>query len=175
GDWYSGAPNEQGVPAATMRDGTPRGYAFLRVSGNQYTIDYKVAGEPASYQIKLFHPKVVARGRRTSAGIFANFFMGHKSNRVEYRIDGGEWQPMDYTEAPDPDYLWQAYQWDTSDTLMPGWRPSNPVNSTHLWRGDIPTNLSAGEHSIEIHATDMFGRTFTQQSSYRLADPVSIP
>jgi Predicted phosphohydrolases len=172
GDWYSGELNEQGVPVSTMRDGTPKGYAFLRISGNRYMIDYKVAGEPDSVQIKLFHPKVVAQGRGTQAGIFANFFMGHEGNTVEYRIDGGEWRPMTYTEMPDPDFMWQLYKWDTTNELMPGRRPSNAVNSTHLWRGNIPANLPVGEHRIEVRATDMFGRTFTQQSTYRLAEPV---
>jgi len=175
GDWYSGALNEQGVPVSTMRDGTPKGYAFLNIKGNQYTIDYKVAGQPEDTQIKLFHPKVVAKGRRTQAGIFANFFMGHEGNTVEYRIGDGDWRPMVYTEAPDPDFLSQLYRWDTSDELLPGRRPSNAVNSTHLWRGNIPTNLPVGEHRIVVRATDMFGQTFTQESSYTLAEPVVVP
>ncbi len=174
GDWYSGEYNHQGVPASTMRDGTPKGYAFLRINGNRYTIDYQVAGEPTDFQINLFHPKIVAQGRGTSAGIFANFFMGHEGNKVEYRVDGGDWKPMAYTDAPDPHFVGLLYRWDTTDTLMPGRRPSNPVSSTHLWRGNIPTNLPVGEHRIEVRATDMFGRTFTQQSTYRLAEAAAV-
>lgn len=175
GDWYSGELNGQGIPASTMRDGTPKGYAFLRIQGNQYAIDYQVAGAPKDFQIKLFHPQVVAKGRGTQAGIFANFFMGHEGNTVEYRIDDGDWRPMVYTEAPDPDFLRQLYHWDTTDELMPGRRPSNAVNSTHLWRGSIPTNLPVGEHRIVVRGTDMFGRTFTQESAYTLAEPVAVP
>jgi hypothetical protein len=152
-----------------MRDGTPKGYAFLNVNGNRYTIDYKVAGEPSDYQIRLFHPKVVAQGRRTQAGVFANFFMGHEGNTVEYRINGGNWQPMTYVEMPDPDFVWQLYQWDTTEELMPGRRPSNAVDSKHLWRGSIPTDMAVGEYRIDVRATDMFGRTFTHHGSYRLA------
>jgi hypothetical protein len=29
GSWYTGKLNEQGVPVSTMRDGTPKGYAFI--------------------------------------------------------------------------------------------------------------------------------------------------
>ncbi len=174
GDWYSGEANELGVPTSTMRDGTPKGYAFLNISGNQYTIDYKVAGESKDFQLKLFHPKVVAHGRGTQSGIFANFFMGHEGNTVEYRVDAGEWTPMIYIEIPDPDFVYQLYRWDTTDELMPGRRPSNAVSSTHLWRGNIPANLSVGEHAIEVRATDMFGRTYTQKSAYRLAEAKPI-
>ncbi len=174
GDWYSGELNEQGVPVSTMRDGTPKGYAFLNIRGNQYTIDYKVAGQPEELQIQLFHPQVVAQGRGTQAGIFANFFMGHEGNTVEYRIDEGKWRPMNYLETPDPEFVRLLYRWDTAEELMPGRRPSNAVNSTHVWRGNIPTNLPVGSHQIEVRATDMFGRTFTQQGTYRLENPVSI-
>lgn len=174
GDWYSGELDKNGVPASTMRDGTPRGYAYLNISGNQYTIDYQVAGEDKDYQVKIFNPNVVAKGRGTQAAIYANFFMGKKGDVVEYRIDGGKWESMIYIEAPDPSFVESLYRWDTLEELVPGRRPSNAVNSTHLWRGRIPTNLELGDHQIEIRATDMFGRTFTQKSSYKLEMPKDI-
>src|SRR5690606_15650319 len=152
--WYSGEINDSGVPASTMRDGTPKGYAFLNITGNQYTIDYKVAGETKDYQIEIFNPKVVAKGRGTQAAIFAIFFMGTKGDNVEYRIDGGEWVAMNYVEAVDPSFVESLYRWDTIEELVPGRRPSNAVNSTHLWQGRIPTDLSLGDHQIEVRATD---------------------
>src|SRR5690606_32706445 len=145
GDWYSGELNGQGVPPSTMRDGTPKGYAFLNISDNQYTIDYKVAGASKDFQIKLFHPKVVAQGRGTSSGIYANFFMGTKDDKVGCRIEGGAWHARHYIEAPDPAFVELLYRRDAADELMPGRRPSNSVNSTHLWRGNIRTDLPVGE------------------------------
>src|SRR5690606_25953657 len=118
GDWYSGEIDKLGVPASTMRDGTPRGYAFLNIKDNQYTIDYKVAGEPKEYQIEIFNPKVVAKGRGTQAVISANFFMGTKGNKVEYRIDEGNWKAMDYVEAPAPSFVESLYRWDTMEELV---------------------------------------------------------
>ena len=174
GDWYSGEFTAAGVPDSTMRDGTPRGYAFLHIKGNKYTIDYKVAEKPKEFQIKLFHPKVVAAGRGTSAGIFANFFMGYKTDKVEYRVGNGEWRQMTYTEQVDPSYVWSLYKWDISDILLTGRRPSNAVNSTHLWRGAIPADLSLGEHTIEVRATDMFGRTFSQTGSLRVEPKAEV-
>ena len=76
GDWYSGKLDEKGIPISVMRDGTPKGYAFIHFNGNKYTVDYKVAGKPENYQMKVFAPKVVAKGKRTKSGVFANFFMG---------------------------------------------------------------------------------------------------
>lgn len=168
GDWYSGQLDPNGVPLSTMRDGTPKGYAFINFSGNQYTVDYKVAGQPEDYQMEIFAPKVVEKDKRTSANIYVNFFMGSKHDTVLYRIDGGEWQKMIYQETFDPSYWLTVSEWDVTNVLMEGRRPSNPIASTHLWRGRITTNLPAGEHVIEVKATDMFGRTFIQKKSYRV-------
>jgi len=174
GDWYSGELNEQGVPVSTMRDGTPKGYAFIHFKGNEYVIDYKVVGKPAAYQVALYAPKVVA-SKRTSAMMYANFFMGKKGDKVEYRIDKNEWKKMDYTENADPAFMASLFKWDFAETLMPGRRPSNPENSTHLWSMKFPNNLAVGEHTVEVRATDMFGRTFAELKNFRVQNPVAIP
>lgn len=173
GDWYSGKLNAEGIPVSTMRDGTPKGYALLHVAENSYSIDYKVVGKPLDYQIGIYNPNVVANNRGTSSGIFANFFMGDKDDLVEYRIDNGDWRAMTWVEAPDPSFMADVMEWDFMEKLEPGRRPSNPVNSTHLWRGSIPTNLSVGTHTITVRAKDMFGRTHTATSEYRIAEPVT--
>lgn len=171
GDWYSGTLDQDGVPFSTMRDGTPKGYAFLTFKGNQYTFDYKVAGEPRDYRMHIFTPKVVPHNERTSAGIFVNFFQGSQEDSLMCRVDNGEWQGMVMVEDYDPSYLHELHEWDFAEELMPGSRPSNPVQCKHLWRASIPTDLETGEHTIEVKATDMFGRTFTQKSTYRIAAP----
>jgi hypothetical protein len=76
---------------------------------------------------------------------------------------------MSYFEAPDPSYVTLWNRWNITEELIPGRRPSNPVNSTHLWQGTIPAKkLEVGEHTIEVRATDMFGRTFTEKSIFRV-------
>lgn len=168
GDWYSGELNEQGVPASTMRDGTPKGYAFLNIKGNQYSIDYKVAGKPDAYQIELSIPNVVEKDRNSSAGIYANFFMGTKGDKVEYSIDGGEWKPMEYMEAADPAYLSVLHKFDHTEKLLNGKRPSHAEQSTHLWWVKIPFKLSTGKHEVKVRATDRYGKTYEQQGSYTI-------
>ncbi|WP_114751192.1 calcineurin-like phosphoesterase C-terminal domain-containing protein [Pleomorphovibrio marinus] len=172
GDWYSGKLDDDGLPVSTMRDGTPKGYTLLAVDGTNYELSYRVLGQPKDHQMHIFHPKVVANNRGTQAGIFVNFYMGHQDDKVEYRVGNGEWKEMTWVEAPDPQFSAEVMEWDTAENLMPGRRPSNPVNSAHLWRGSIPTNLGEGLHSIEVRATDMFGRTYQSSSEYRLSAPL---
>ncbi|TDO03864.1 calcineurin-like phosphoesterase C-terminal domain-containing protein [Sunxiuqinia elliptica] len=169
GDWYSGRLNENGVPYSTMRDGTPKGYAYLNFDNNQYRINYKVAGRSDDYQFEIYAPKVVEQNKRTSAGIFANFFMGSERDSVFYRVDDGPWVQMHRVNDSDPSYLHVLHEYDFTEELLDGRRPSNAVDCTHLWRGRIPTDLEVGEHTIEIKATDLMGQTHTQTSTYRIA------
>lgn len=168
GDWYSGEYNNDGAPDATMRDGTPKGYAILNIKGNKFDVDYRVAGKPKDYQMKIYNPKVVPNLKRTSASIYVNFFIGSQNDLIEYRIDNGKWKKMILADAADPSYLHILHKWDFTDELMPGKRPSVPVNCTHLWKGSIDTTLPLGTHQIEVRATDMFGKTHYGTSSYRI-------
>ena len=170
GDWYKGVLNDKGIPVSTMRDGTPKGYAFIDFTGNEYNIRYKVVDYPEDYQMEIFAPKVIKRNQGTSAGIFVNFFMGASDNEVRFRVDDGQWAPMIFVQDYDPTYMVDLYRWDTSDQLLDGRRPSNPQRSTHLWRANIPTRLDAGEHTIEIEATDMFGNKHRATQTYRIED-----
>lgn len=170
GDWYSGKLNDNNLPDATMRDGTPQGYAYLNIKGNQYSVEYKVAGREPEYQMNITAPKVVPYKGRTSSPVVVNFFMGSPNDKVEYRIGNGNWQKMTYVETADPAYIAKLFEWDYTDTLLPGRRPSNAVISTHLWQGAIKVDLEPGEHVIEVRATDRYGKQHTGKRSYRILE-----
>lgn len=172
GDWYSGKLDANGIPISTMRDGTPKGYAYIHFKGNSYQVKYKVAGKDADYQMAIFNPKVVAKDKGTQAGIYANFFMGSENDTLEYRIDKGPWKPMKYVLEQDPTYEAMVYEWDLNEGLMPGRRSSNAIDCKHLWKARINTKLEVGEHQIEIRATDMYGNIHTGKSSYRIDTPI---
>lgn len=174
GDWYSGSLNHQGVPDATMRDGTPRGYAFLHIDGNQYKLAYKVAGASADFQIRLHHPTVVPQGKSSRYAVFANFFMGHEKSEVEYRFDGGDWKKMNFYRGADPFYVANLHPWDNSGKQMAGRRPTDAVISTHLWRISIPNTLPVGKHEIEVRAKDDFGNVFFNKSIIAVEEPLIL-
>lgn len=168
GDWYSGKLDEKGIPISVMRDGTPKGYAFIHFAGNKYAVDYKVAGKPEDYQMKVFAPKVVPHGKRTKSGLFVNFFMGSKNDKINYRVDGGEWMPMEYVREDDPSYVELVFEWELAEQLMPGRRSSDPEECTHLWRGKIISDLPVGTHTIEVEAIDMFGKKHKSTTTYKI-------
>lgn len=175
GDWYSGELNSDNVPFATMRDGTEKGYAFLTVEGNAYSIDYKVAGKENDYQIGVFAPKVVGYRKDTTFDVFANFFMGDENSKVEYHIGDGEWKTMEKIDSFDPSYYEAYRRWDTMEALVPGRRPSNPVTSSHLWKGAVTTELPIGTATLQIRATDLFGQVHTATKEIRIDPPKDLP
>lgn len=172
GNWYSGRVNEDGIIRSVMSDGTPSGYIYLNIDGNQYSADYKVAGKPADYQIGLHHRKILSTIWWDNRGfVYANFFMGAKDSKVECRVDNGAWKPMQHILEPDPAYLAELLHWDETEKMFKGRRPTEPANCTHLWRIHLPGDIGVGGHQIEVRATDMYGKTHVQKSTYRIEEP----
>lgn len=172
GDWYSGENNAQGVPVSTMRDGTPKGYLFLTFNGNQYSFDYRVAGQPETLKIGLYAPKAITKGQVGRNDLYANFFQGSKQDKLEYRIGQGAWKPMNRVEEADPGLLGVRYRYDSAEQPLAGTKPSAPIISTHLWRAKLGGDLPAGEHTIEVRALDQYGRTFTGTTVFKVVEPV---
>lgn len=171
GDFYSGLSDKNGTPISTMRDGTPKGYGFIHFKGNQYVIDYKVAGKDASEQMRITVPEKLTKNSDSIAEVYVNFYTGAKDNKVQYRIDNGDWKPMEQRFEFDPFYLAEVAEWKRiTDKTKKARRPSNPAKSTHLWKGILPSDLSPGTHAIEVKAVDVFGRSFSQRSSYTIVE-----
>lgn len=168
GDWYSGQLNEQGVPVSTMRDGTPKGYAILNVDGNAYSFDYKVAGAQNDYQIKIVAPKVILQEHARKYTIYANFFMGMEGDKVQYRINGQEWKDMNYVQKEDPAYQYTVLQFDNADTLIQARRPSTAIKSSHIWEVRLTNKIPVGQHTLEVRATDRYGKTHTEKTTLQI-------
>ena len=162
GDWYSGTRNEYGIPSSTMRDGTPKGYAILTIDNNSYSFEYKVAGKPKNYQMNIIVPSVLSEKYARLYKISVNFFMGKKGDKVQYRFGNDQWQNMTYVEQPDPAYQYELLKFDTAEKFIEGRRPSNAVNSTHLWEAKFPNKLPVGKHDLQVKAIDMYGKLHTQ-------------
>ena len=176
GAFWSGVPAHDGVPDATMADGTPRGFATLEVDAGG---DYRLAWHPTSFPegdpaltgaMALHAPRLLRRGAYPAWGVYANVFLGHAGTRVEYRVDADEWQPMQRVQAPDPRLLVENVRDDLADSLRALDRSPEAEASTHLWRGALPTGLDAGEHAVEVRAFDDHGAEHRARIVYRLVD-----
>ena len=178
GAFWSGVKDEAGIPDATMADGTPNGYATLRIEDGDYRLAWHPArlgqGDPARTRAMALHaPKVLRQGAYPAWGVYANVFMGTAGTRVEYRVGDGEWQPMRRVERPDPRLLAENVRDDEAAVLRGYDRSPEAEPSTHLWRGALPTDLAVGEYTLEVRAFDPWQGEQRARTTYRLqsADP----
>ena len=161
----------EGIPDSTMADGTPNGYAVLGLAGaGRYTLAWHNARDPDDRQIGLHAPRVLRRGAYPAWGVFANVFMGDADTRVEYRIDGGPWKPMRRVERADPRLLLENAADDLAPSLRGFDRSPEAVDSTHLWRGALATDLAVGEHRVEVRAFDRWQGEVMAATTYTLQE-----
>ncbi len=152
GDWWNGIIDQNLLPGAMMRDGSPQGYFVLRFDGSDYLYDYNVIHYDAPRQMSIH----VKEGQ-----LYANFFVGNERSTLRFRVNGGDWREMTKSVERDPLFMSIRERWDTSEEKFIGGRPSNPVDSHHLWKA--PLTISGSDCVIEVEATDMFGRTFVER------------
>ncbi|RNF86447.1 calcineurin-like phosphoesterase C-terminal domain-containing protein [Montanilutibacter psychrotolerans] len=174
GAFWSGAKDAQGIPAATMADGTPNGHARLQVgAAGDYALRWSPArvdaGDTAATPAMSLHaPRVLRRGAYPAWAVYANVYMGMHDSRVEYRIDGGQWRAMKRVEQPDPNLLAENRRDDEAIALRGYDRSPEASPSKHLWRGTLPTDLGAGMHRIDVRAFDRWQGEQHASTEYRL-------
>ncbi len=169
GAFWSGAKDAAGIPASTMADGTPNGYATMRVeSAGRYLLAWHPARDPDDAAIGLHAPKALRRGAWPAWDVYANVYMGRDGSKVEYRIDEGEWKSMSKVERPDPQLSAENAKDDAAERLRGYDRSPEAEPSPHLWRGALPTDLAAGEHRVEVRVFDEWRGELSAQTRYRL-------
>jgi hypothetical protein len=160
GVWWSGATDELGIPHTTMADGAPNGYSVITFDGVRYTVEFKAARRPWSYQMNVWAPQTVEQAELAGAAVVANVFNGSERSVVEMRVDAGRWIPMKQTPGEDPFYV-ELKKLEAGET-RPNGRTLPGVDKTpHLWTANLPAGLSPGAHTITVRETDMFGRVHT--------------
>jgi hypothetical protein len=174
GAFWSGIADAAGIPDATMADGTPNGHARLQVeAGGAYRLSWHPArpgtDDPATTDAMALHaPKVLRQSAYPAWGVYANVWMGEDDTRVEFRVDGGAWQPMQRVARADPRLLAENARDDAADALRGYDRSPEAEPSTHLWRGALPTRLPAGEHVVDVRAFDRWQGEQRASTRYRL-------
>jgi hypothetical protein len=160
GSWWQGAPNELGIPHATMRDGAPNGFSIFTFDGTGYSIEFRAAGSPVSHQMNVYLPEEVAFADAGTTLVTVNVFGGSSRSVVEARIGRGNWVPMEKVLKPDPKFA-EAVSRDAA--LQRPYRPlPAPMQSPHLWEVPLDRLFGGvaplpGSVRVQVRETDMFG------------------
>ena len=174
GAWWSGPFDERGVAVSDQRDGTPNGYHVLEVDSTDLTVRFKGAGKPADYQMRIMfdvaHHQLRADGVRDfkagdlldgrlsadelgAAAILVNLFDGGPRSEVAYRINDGEYRPLERVLREDP-YILEQY--NRHRAVKKSWVEATP--STHLFEADLDDDIAPGIHTVTVRAVDEFSR-----------------
>jgi hypothetical protein len=165
GAWWRGDPDERGIPHATMRCGGPNGYIIATFDGSDHRWRYKAASRPADYQMDIHAPDEVWSDRAESVPVYANVFGSSERSSVEWRVGGGDWQPMEYALEFDPRYV----------EIAATQRVPAPLPSNHLWKNALPGDLKPGSRLIEVRTTDVFGQSWQSGRVLRVLDAERRP
>ncbi|PJJ45848.1 calcineurin-like phosphoesterase family protein [Glutamicibacter mysorens] len=194
GQWYDGRVSENGYPTSIQRDGTPPGVLTLGIKNTDIVERFTATGQDPSKQMSLglntpeyrqwyeenldkergtvqplADPLAVSRqGLAQDTWLTTNFWMGSTGATVEVSIDGqdpvaavrtqqmaGE-RPLTGAEYSDPSAI--AEQFVHGGGLA--------EKTSHLWRMELPDDLSVGEHTATATATDVHGRSYTEQLEF---------
>ncbi len=63
---------------------------------------------------------------------------------------------------------WQGYKWTGIAGPFQDWMLT--TKSSHLWRAELPADLPAGIHTMEIATTDRYGRTFKTVKTFEIVE-----
>jgi hypothetical protein len=166
GSWFTGAPDERGIPHTVMKDGAPNGYGILHFDGTSYRHEYKASRKPADYQMNIYAPEEIP-GDYADVAVRANIFNGSERSVVEMRVGGGAWQPMEKVMELDPEVA--RINQEEKDKELPYRRLSGAAVSRHMWKAALPAGLPTGTYLIEVRTTDMFGQTYLDSQPIRVA------
>jgi hypothetical protein len=168
GSWWRGAPDEAGIPHATMRCGAPNGYAVVSFEGNRYRVRFKAARRPADHQLAIHAPAVVEAARSGETEVLVNFFAGSGRSRVEMRVGhGGPWLPLRLVRRRDPAYAATAAR-EAAERPPHGYGLPPAVISPHLFAGRLPDALAPGAVLLEVRAVDDFGQVHRGRRPLRI-------
>jgi hypothetical protein len=158
GSWWTGQPDELGIPHTTMRDGAPNGYTVLTFKDRGVNVDFKAARKPANYQMNIMAPDTVAAAGTNATPVYVNVFNGSEESNVELRLNNrGAWIKLTKVLEEDP-ALAAAVAQEPKVVSAPFRALSKPIKSPHLWRGTLPPGLPMGTHYICVQATDANGK-----------------
>ncbi len=106
GSWWRGAPDERGIPHTTMRDGAPNGYSIFSFDGHDYSIEFRAAGRPKTYQMNIYAPEEVGSDEAAETEVLVNVFAGSEKSTVEMKFgEDGDWVELEHVDIEDPAYV----------------------------------------------------------------------
>lgn len=196
GDWYNGRLLPAGYPTAVQRDGAQPGVLTLDIKNTKVTERFTVRGQDEAHQMALGLNTPAYRDwyaqniqKKGSAPIFrnalrvpqtdlgqtwltTNFFMGSTGSTVQVSVDGRDAVEATRTQQMQGEGQLVGVEYSdpaaVQEQLVHGGSVAD--RSMHLWRLNLPADLSVGMHTAEVTATDVHGRSYTETLKFEVTE-----
>jgi len=152
GSWWSGPFARDGLPISQSCDGTPSGWYILEIDRGEIDLQFIQARNGEPYRINLVEildgkksllDNVIQRDRLDASWFQINVFEGGPHTSVEVLLD--EKMRLNVSHVFDVD-LQTCDLFDQAGETLKSW--VRPVESTHLWHVDMPSDLPCGSHQL---------------------------
>jgi hypothetical protein len=168
GSWWEGAPDERGIPHATMSDGGPNGYSIVEFDGDKYKVTFRPASRPNNEQMNIWLPELIAHSDVSTSEVIVNIFAGSERSVVEMKVGAGQWVHMAAFSGRDP-YFVKLKQTESDPKPPSGLKLPGASTTNHLWKAPLAASLPRGTHAVEVRTTDMFGQSYIDRRIVRIA------
>ncbi|MFC7400954.1 calcineurin-like phosphoesterase C-terminal domain-containing protein [Citricoccus sp. GCM10030269] len=201
GQWYDGRVQSEGYPTAIQRDGTPPGVLTLDIDGTEITERFTATGRDDDDQMalglntpeyrewfetyqdqrgeapELENALAVTQDQLADTWLTTNFWMGSTGSTVEVAIDGGEPVEAERTQQMDGETPNIGAEFTDPVAVQEQFVHGGGLHdrTMHLWRLPLAEDLSAGEHTAEVTATDVHGREFTETLTFEVSEGSTEP
>ncbi len=161
GSWWSGPIDKNGVPTSTQIDGVPNGYFIFEFKGNKFVHHFHPAGNSAE-QMRIEFPE--EKINTENMEIIVNVFNSNKYSTVFAELDNLEKVELKNEISKDP-FISSSFANPNSN--YKSW--ASPSNSTQIWKGQLPVDMSKGLHNLKITSVDEFKREFTSYKVFEVS------
>jgi len=156
GTWWGGVPNVYGIPTSTQRDGNPNGYHLFSFNGSNYEEKLKGLGKPNNFQLQVEYPTGNISASELPEKIIVNVFNGSSKNEVFFKLNNGDWEPMENVTQPSPFYEGLLADFDDfwNDNLT-------AIPTNHIWESSIELANYMKVMRIDVKTLDQYGHEWT--------------
>ena len=166
GFWWVGERDSEGVPAATMQCGTPRGYFIFDFSRRGYQFRFKGVNRDASQQMSVYVPGIDSLDQysdtlslRAVGSVYATVYGACDSTEVFCQLDDGSWVKGKHVNVMDANVA-RIRQMNNDKIYPTRHNRINPIRrltSAQVWRFDFDPEQMRGVHRLKIKASDRWG------------------
>lgn len=166
GFWWVGEKDSEGIPAATMQCGTPRGYFVFQFNKKNYDFHFKGVNRDDAQQMSIYVPGIDTLDQhvdslrlRPVGSVYATVYGACDSTEVLCQLDDGTWIKGKHVAMMDANVA-RIRQFNNDKIYPTRYNRINPfrrLTSPQVWQFDFTLEQLQGIHTLKIKASDHWG------------------